>query len=190
MSGKQSDFDILIEHGIDIRGRTIYLTGEINEERADKFIKLIKYLDKTAGDITVILNSEGGCVTSGFAIYDTIKACRNEVTIKVYGCAMSMGSIILQAGDRRIIGVNGRVMIHKGAITLDDHVTNVEKAVKESKDLEVIMTDIYLEKIKEVKHSFRRSQIEKMMEFDSYLSSAKALELGLVDEIEGEDLDQ
>lgn len=184
MSNKSSDFDLLMNYNIDIRGRTVYLDDEIDNDSASLFIKCLRYLDKTTGDINIILNCEGGCVTNGFAIYDAIKACQNEVVIKVYGCAMSMATIVLQAGDKRILSRNARLMVHKGEMALDDHVTNVENAVKESKELEKTMVDIYLDKIQEINPDFKRSQVQKMMSFDTYLSSYKCLELGLIDEIE------
>jgi len=184
MSGKQTDFDHLIEHGIDIRGRIIYLQGDIEPALIDKFKKLILYLDKTAGGITVVLDSEGGCTNKGFAAYDAIRECsNNEVTVKVIGVAMSMASVILQAGDHRVITPNSRIMIHRGEIALDDHVTNAKKALEESEEMEKKMMKIYLERIKEVKPDFKKSQLQKMLDFDTYISAERALELGLVDEI-------
>ena len=70
---KDTIFDLLIDHDIDIRGRILYLNGEIDEEMYNRFIKLLKYLDKTTGDIEIVLNSGGGCVTSGLAMHDAIK---------------------------------------------------------------------------------------------------------------------
>lgn len=186
MSNKSNDFDILMQYNIDIRGRTIYLDDGIDQDSASLFIKCLRYLDKTTGDIVVVMNCEGGCVTNGFAIYDAIKSCQNEIIIKVYGCAMSMATIVLQAGDKRIIGKSARLMIHKGEMALNDHVTNVENAVKESKEVEKNMIDIYLDKIQEVNPDFKKSQIQRMMSFDTYLSAEKCLDLGLVDEIEGQ----
>lgn len=188
-TGRQSDFDILMEHNIDIRGRTIYLDEAIDQDSASLFIKSLRYLDKTAGTITIIMNCEGGCVTNGFAMYDAIKACTNEVNIKVYGCAMSMATIVLQAADKRVMGKNARLMIHRGEIALSDHVTNVKKAIRESDNLESIMMDIYMDKIEDVNPDFKRNQLQKMMDFDTYISAQKCLELGLVDEIDGEDQD-
>jgi len=103
MSDKKSDLETLLENGVDIRNRTIYLQGEIGEPLTFKFIRQIRYLDQTTGNILVILDSEGGDVMGGFAIYDEIRACQNDITIRVVGSAMSMGSVILQAGDKRIM---------------------------------------------------------------------------------------
>ena len=185
MSNKSTDFDILMDHGIDIRGRTIYLEGDVEKATIDKFQKLIRWLDKTSGDITVALDSEGGDVNLGFRAYDEIRACNNEVTVRVCGVAMSMGSIILQAGDKRVITKNSRIMIHRGEMSVDGHFTDVKRAVAENNELDNICVDIYLEKIKEVNPNYKRSQLQKMMDFDTYISAQRALELGFVDEIEG-----
>lgn len=187
MSGKQSDFDILMSYNIDIRSRVVYLDDEVDKDSASLFIKCLRYLDKTTGDITVVLNCEGGCTANGFAIYDAIKLCRNEVEIRVIGSVMSMATIILQAGDKRSISENSRMMIHRGEIALGDHVTNVERAVREGKEVENKMIEVYLEKIHEVNPEFKMSQLKKMLDFDTYISSQKALELGLVDDILGDD---
>lgn len=181
-----TDFDLLISCNIDIRGRTIYLDGEIDQDSTSLFIKSLRYLDKTPGEITIILNSDGGDVSSGFAIYDSIKLCNNEVKIKVLGSAMSVSSIILQAADKRIMTANSRMMIHVGDMEVEGHFKNVKRAVAENEAMDKICVDIYLEKIKEVKSSFTKSQIQKLMEFDTYLSAQRCLELGLIDEIAGE----
>lgn len=174
-----------MNYGIDIRFRTIYLDDEISEESASLFVKCLRYLDKTAGNILIILNSDGGCVSSGFAIYDAIKLCINEVEIKVVGSAMSMASIILQAADKRCMSENSRMMIHRGEISLNDHISNVERAMKESTAVENIMINIYLSKIQESIPDFTRSKVKKLLEFDTFMSAEKCLELGLIDDIDG-----
>ena len=183
-SNKDTIFDILIDHGLDIRGRVLYLSGEVDEEMADRFIKLLKYLDKTSGDIEVILNSGGGCVTSGFAMYDAIKACVNPITIKAYGCVMSMASAILQAADTRIMGKNCRMMVHRGETALAGEFNTVKKAMQEEVELDRMLCDVYFEKMIEINPNFKRNQLEKIMDSDSYFSAKEALQLGLIDEIE------
>ena len=92
---------------------------------AERAIKALHILDSTAptGDkpITVIMNNPGGDEYHGMAIYDAIKSCKNHVTIVVFGMAMSMGSIILQAADKRVMSANSRVMIHYGTWGINDH---------------------------------------------------------------------
>lgn len=184
---KHTAFDILIEHDLDIRGRIVYVQDDIDEEVSSKFIKLIKYLDKTAGAIEVVLNSGGGCVTSGLAMHDAIKACNNPVTIKAYGRVMSIASVILQAADTRIMAPFCRMMIHRGETEIVGDFNNVKKAMKEEEELDKILCDIYFDKMSEENPAFKRNQLEKMMDVDSYFSAQQALELGLIDEIDCDD---
>jgi ATP-dependent Clp endopeptidase proteolytic subunit ClpP len=184
---RQTDFDILIEHGIDIRGRIIYLQGEVDSENIHKFIKLIKYLDKTDGEILVVLDSSGGDVNLGFAAYDAIKDCGNPVTVKVIGVAMSMGSVILQAADVRVMSKHSRLMIHRGQMDVNGHFNDVKRAVQENDEMDKLCMAIYLSKINEKDSNFKLAQLQKMMDFDTYISSDKALDIGLIDEIHGDD---
>lgn len=183
-SSKQSNLDILFEHDFDVRNRVMYLNGDVDQDKADKFIKIIMFLDKTAGDIIIVLNSEGGCVTNGLAIYDVIKSCQNEVVIKVVGAAMSISSIILQAGDKRIATKHARLMIHRGSASMEGNLVDVEKAVKETKQLDKMCVDIYFEKLTDKNPDFKRNKLEKMMDYDTYISAEEALELGFVDDID------
>lgn len=184
---RQTDFDLLMEHGIDIRGRKVYLQGDVDPENIHKFIRLIGYLDKTDGEITIILDSEGGDVNLGLAAHDAIKACRNPVHIKVIGVAMSMGSIILQAADLRTMTKHSRMMIHRGQIEVDGNFTDVKRAVQENDELDKICMAIYFDKITDKDPQFKVAQLQKMMDFDTYISAEKALDIGLIDDIEGEE---
>jgi ATP-dependent Clp protease protease subunit len=184
MSAKQSDFDILMNYNIDIRGRVLYFYDDINSESSSLFIKCLKYLDKTSGNIKIIMNCEGGDVSCGFAMYDAIKSCKNEVYIKVLGNTMSMASVVLQAADKRIMGPSARMMIHVGGMEVAGHFKNVKRAVQENDELDKICMDIYLEKINEVNSDFKKSQLQRMMDFDTYISAQRCLELGLIDEID------
>lgn len=183
---RQTDFDLLMEHGIDIRGRTIYLQGEVDSTNIHKFVRLLRYLDKTDGDMCIVLDSEGGDVNLGLAAYDAIKECRNAVEIKVVGVAMSMGSIILQAADTRVMTKHSRIMIHRGEMEVGGNFTDVKRAVQESDELDKICLSIYYDKITDKDPQFKMAQLQKMMDFDTYISADKALEIGLIDEIEGE----
>jgi len=183
-STKQTDFDILMEYGVDIRKRTLDLKGEVDKEVIHRFIKLLKFLDKTQGTITIALDSEGGDVNLGLAAHDVIKNCENEVEIIVEGVAMSMGSIILQAGDKRSITKNSRIMIHRGDVSLEGNLNDVKKDLSEVLILDKMCVDIYYERILEKNPDFKRSKLEKMMDSNHYISAEEALELGFIDEID------
>lgn len=157
------DTDKLFEHGLDLKNRLVYMgsvdrLGDDDEEdgsscdfrMAEKLIKALHLLEANGtGDITIIMNNGGGSEYHGMAIYDAIRGCKSKVTIKVYGLAMSMGSLILQAADERIMAPHARFMIHYGSWGTSDHPKITYKHVEEGKRWDVIMEDIYIEKMLE-----------------------------------------
>lgn len=182
-SNKQTDFDILMEYGVDLRKRTLDLKGDVDQAIIHSRLKLLKFLDKTQGEITIYLDSVGGDVNLGLAAHDVIKNCDNPVEIVVEGVAMSMGSIILQAADRRIITKNSRIMIHRGDVCLEGNLNDVKKDLEETLVLDRMCVDIYYERITDKNPDFKRAKLEKMMDSNHYISAEEALELGLVDDI-------
>jgi len=135
---RRDDIMYFMDEGLYIPTRTIYIGSTSIEEgeesgvdylMAEKAIKALHILDSSAAEqpITIILNNPGGDVVHGLAIYDAIRHCRNHVTIKVYGHAMSMGAIILQAADERLMSENSVMMLHYGTNSVDGHTKNVER---------------------------------------------------------------
>jgi len=186
-----------MDENLYIPTRTIYIGSETHEDgeesgvdykMAEKVIKALHILDSSAAEqpITIIMNNPGGDVLHGMAIYDAIKHCRNHITIKVYGHAMSMGSIILQAADVRLMSENSVMMLHYGTNSVDGHKKNVERWVEWGKKNDSWDEKMFLEKIKLVKPRFTLNQVQKLLEFDKILSSKEALELGLIDGIVSE----
>ena len=119
----------LYEWGLDTFTRTLYINSTVSypeESGVDvsmasnvaKGLRILENIDKKSieGDnpINIVLNTDGGSVIHGMAIYDCIKACKNYVNIQVLGNAMSMGGIILQAGDNRKMTPNAKLMMHYG----------------------------------------------------------------------------
>src|SRR5262249_12096717 len=131
--------------------RTIYVgemgeDGEIDQSVARNTIKGLHILQTISPDkeINVILNSFGGCWFSGMGIYDAIKACTCHVTATVFGSAMSMGSVILQAADTRRIHPNGTLMTHDGYETrVDDIPRTFQNWARYSKITQRRMYEIY-----------------------------------------------
>lgn len=159
------EIDNFFEHGIDVSNRTIYL-GEASYDQddngngvdffmAEKFIKALHLLDKmpvAAGkdnSITVITNNPGGSWYDGMAMFGAIKTCDSPVIFKMYGYAMSMGSVIPQAADEREIDAHARFMIHYGYDGSSTHSKIFSKHGDESKKVNRMMEDIYLDNMLE-----------------------------------------
>lgn len=194
----REEADRFHDYNLYIPSRTIYMGsetyGDDDESGVDgamvaRAIKNLAILDSLAEEpITVILNSPGGDYYHGMAIYDAVKACRNKVGIKVFGSSMSMGALILQAADKRILSKNSKVMIHYGYSGLaENHTRTNEKWIEEIKKTNDTYEEILLEKIRDKHTDFPRKKLQKMLDFDTILSAREAVDLGLADSILGEE---
>lgn len=188
----RDDVDKFFDYGIDLAHRTIYIgsaTVESDDESgvdatmAERVIKALHILDQKNEPITILMNNPGGDYYHGMAIYDAIKACQSEVTIKVFGVAMSMGAAILQAADNRVMAPNARLMIHYGYDSFDGHAKNAQVWAEENKKLNKLMEQLLLERIQEKHPTFKLEQLEKMLDPDTILNAQETVNLGLADEV-------
>ena len=184
-SVKTDELDQWHEYDIYTPARLINLSGDINKKNASQFIKNIRLLDYvTDKDITVLISTSGGSVVHGMEIFDAIKECNSKVITHAVGPCWSMGSIILQAGDERIISTNASIMIHIGSEGYDDdHPENIKRWMKENERLDKITNEVLFKKIKEKKPRFKMERLQNMLMFDTIFTADKALEYGLVDRI-------
>lgn len=179
--------EVFLEHGIDIPGRTIYLKGGIDEDTLDAVTSGF-HLMPADSDVLVILNSPGGCLASGFAIYDLIKAHKGQVTIRVVGEAISAGCLILQAGDVREATPNSTIMHHVGTAGASDHAKNMELFMDFYKKMQERMNSILLEQINERRAEQKleprsKGWFKEHNMWDRWLWPEEAIEAGLLDKI-------
>lgn len=195
----RDDIDKFHDYSLYIPQRTIYIGSEqfdvegnesgVDGLMAERTVKNISLLDSTSKDpITIIMNNPGGDWYHGIAIYDAIKTAKSHVTVKVYGMAMSMGAIILQAADERILAPNSRIMIHYGYMGMEsNHPKIYQKWSRESEKLDALQDQILLEKIRERDPNFSLKRLQKMLDFDTILNAKEAVELGLADKVMGDE---
>lgn len=189
----RDDVDKLYDYDLYIPSRTIYMgSSEVDidgnesgtdSKMAEKVIKALHLLDQKDEPITIIMNNPGGSFYDGMAIYDAIKACRSHVTIKVFGQAMSMGSLILQAADARIVAPNARCMVHYGYMGWEGHSKTFERWAEENKKVNSILETILLEKIQEAKPNFTLKDLQEVLNHDTIYSAEEAVNMGLADSI-------
>jgi ATP-dependent Clp protease protease subunit len=167
-----------------LRDRVILLEGEVHDQMANLVVAQLLYLESenTEKDISLYINSPGGSVTAGMAIYDTIQFINPDVSTIVMGQACSMGSLLAQAGakGKRFILPNARHMIHQPSGGARGQATDMEIQVKEILAMKKTLTEIY------VKHNSRGKTFEELakdMERDYFMSAQQALDYGLVDQI-------
>jgi ATP-dependent Clp protease protease subunit len=186
VSEKIKEFtDLFHSNGVYLPTRSITITGSIDEDQYETVLKNLHALDSKEGTINIFINSEGGDVEQGLAIYDAIKGCKNFVRGMVYGTASSAASFILQACDERLMAPHAYLMVHIGEESSpSDHPKNKERWDKHQKELGKQMEDIYLVKIKHKKKRFTRKQLQDLLEYDTILYAKDAIELGLADRVE------
>lgn len=189
MSKSREDLDRYFEYGIYPQKRTLYL-GSTNEEEDtgtdhkmfEYFLKGLTYLDaQNKKSITIYMNNLGGDWYHGMGIYDAIRACGCHITIISYGYACSMGSIILQAADTRIIAPHCVVMIHDGTDFISGTQKAVENWAKHGRDTRKRMYEIYLERMKLAKPRLTLKKIEEICAHDTIYSAHQAVTMGLAD---------
>ena len=167
-----------------LKERIVFLNGEVNDAVSNAICAQFLFLeaDDPDADINFYINSPGGAVTSGMAIYDTMQYIKPNVSTIVMGQAASMGSFLSNAGapGKRFMLPNARHMIHQPLGGASGQASDIEIRAKEIVRIKKELTDIY------VKHNNKGKtyeMFEKAMDRDNFLSSSEALEMGLVDEI-------
>ncbi len=172
-----------IEEGM-LKSRRIFLSDAVDNDSAKEVIRKLWYLEAVdpGKPILFIINSPGGSVDSGFAIWDQIKMITSPVTTLITGLAASMGSILslCAAPKRRFATEHARIMIHQPAINaiVRGQATDLEIHAKEILKTRQMLIDIY------VKATGKDPKvIEKAIDRDTWMSAEEALEYGLLDKI-------
>ncbi|MDP6927655.1 MAG: ATP-dependent Clp endopeptidase proteolytic subunit ClpP [Rhodospirillales bacterium] len=165
-----------------LKERIIFVTGPIEDHVASLICAQLLFLESEnpKKDIAFYINSPGGVVTSGLAIYDTMRYIRPAVSTVCIGQAASMGSLLLAAGekDKRFALPNSRIMIHQPSGGAQGQATDIEIQAKEILALRHRLNQIYVE------HTGQGLKIiEDALERDRYLSPQEALDFGLIDEV-------
>jgi ATP-dependent Clp protease protease subunit len=165
-----------------LKERIIFVTGAINDEIATLVIAQLLFLEaeNPKKEVAMYINSPGGVVTSGLAIYDTMQFIRPAVSTTVIGQAASMGSLLLAAGERemRFALTNARVMVHQPSGGYQGQVTDILIHAREVESIKKRLNQIY------VKHTGRDIKvIEDALERDNFLDAEGAQAFGIVDRV-------
>ena len=165
-----------------LKERIIFLGTPIDAEVANVVVAQLLLLDSQSSEqpINLFINCPGGEVYSGLAIYDVMQYISAPVYTNCVGIAMSMGSVILMAGEKghRVALPNSRIMIHAGSAGFPrSSLPDLEIMAKEYLDIRDVMEDIY------VRHTGKpKEEIRKDLERDYFMSPAEAKEYGLIDD--------
>lgn len=176
----QSKVKELIENKL-LEERKVFLWGMVDDDSAKHVIERLMYLDSLGSDeIQLIINSPGGYVTSGFAIYDTMMQVKSPVATVCSGLAASMGSILLSAGakGRRMIQPHARVMIHQPSGGAQGQASSIEIQAREiikTKEIGArILSENCNQPLEKVMNDFDR---------DYWMDAQESLTYGIVDQL-------
>jgi ATP-dependent Clp protease protease subunit len=166
-----------------LRDRVILLEGEVHDQMANLIVAQLLFLESEGEkDISMYINSPGGSVTAGLAIYDAMQFVKPDIHTIVMGQACSMGSLLAQAGapGKRFMLPNARHMIHQPSGGARGQATDMLIQVNEILEMKKNLTGIY------AKHNSKGINFDRLqldMERDNFMSAQQALDYGLVDEI-------
>ena len=162
--------------------RIVFISGEVNDEMANAVCAQLLFLQSQdpKKEISVYINSPGGSVTAGLAIYDTMQFVKCPVATYCIGQAASMGAVLLTAGEkgRRFALPNSRIMIHQPWGGAEGKASDIEITAKEILRLKEILNGILAE------HSGKKiADVVKDTDRDHFMSAEEAKEWGLIDEV-------
>ena len=167
-----------------LKERIVMLEGVVQDQMANLIVAQLLFLESENPDkdINLFINSPGGVVTAGMAIYDVMQFVKPDVCTFVMGQACSMGSLLAQAGaaGKRFMLPGARHMIHQPSGGAQGQATDIQIQAEEIIKMKKNLTDIY------VKHNSRSKTFEDFsrdMERDKFMSAEEALQYGLVDKI-------
>ncbi len=165
-----------------LKERIIFLTGQVNDYVSSLIVAQLLFLEaeNPDKDISFYINSPGGVVTSGLAMYDTMQYIKPKIATMCIGQACSMGSFLLAAGEpgMRYALPNARVMIHQPSGGAQGQATDIEIQAKEILKTRARLNDIY------AKHTGQPlKKIEAAMDRDNFMSALEAKKFGLIDEV-------
>jgi ATP-dependent Clp protease protease subunit len=177
-----------------LKERIVMLEGEVHDQMSNLIVAQLLFLEaeNPERDITLFINSPGGSVTAGLAIYDTMQFIKCDVATYVMGQAASMGSFLAQAGapGKRFVLPEARTMIHRvssgtrgtsGSVHVQDlQFEDAKRSFEESVRINKRLTELY------VRHNTAGKQYDELfntMKFDTFLSADEAVAYGLADKV-------
>ncbi len=165
-----------------LRERIVFAVGEVEDQMASLIVAQLLFLESEnpSKDISMYINSPGGVITAGMAIYDTMQYIRPRVSTVCIGQAASMGSFLLAAGEpgMRIALPNARIMVHQPSGGARGMASDIEIQAREILRIRKRMNDLY------VKYTGKSlEEIERAMDRDTFLEADEAKAFGLVDQV-------
>ncbi|WVT74464.1 ATP-dependent Clp protease proteolytic subunit [Sinorhizobium chiapasense] len=165
-----------------LKERIIFVTGPVEDQMATLICAQLLFLEaeNPKKEIALYINSPGGVVTSGMAIYDTMQFIKPAVSTLCVGQAASMGSLLLAAGhkDMRFATPNARIMVHQPSGGFQGQASDIERHARDILKMKRRLNEVY------VKHCGRTyEEVEQTLDRDHFMSADEALDWGIVDKV-------
>ena len=165
-----------------LKERIIFIAGPVEDGMATLVCAQLLFLEaeNPKKEISLYINSPGGVVTSGMAIYDTMQFIRPKVSTLCFGQAASMGSLLLAAGEpgMRYSLPNARIMVHQPSGGFQGQASDIERHAQDIVKLKKRLNDVY------VKHTGQKYDvIERTLDRDHFMTTEESLEFGLIDQV-------
>ncbi len=165
-----------------LKERIIFLTGPVEDQMASLVCAQLLFLEaeNPKKEIALYINSPGGIVTAGMAIYDTMQFIRPAVSTLCVGQAASMGSLLLAAGEKgmRFATPNARIMVHQPSGGFQGQASDIERHARDIIKMKRRLNEVY------VKHTGRTlEEVEKTLDRDHFMDADEAKEWGVIDKI-------
>ncbi|QQM32314.1 ATP-dependent Clp endopeptidase proteolytic subunit ClpP [Martelella lutilitoris] len=165
-----------------LKERIIFLTGPVEDHLASLICAQLLFLEaeNPKKEIALYINSPGGVVTAGMAIYDTMQFIRPAVSTLCIGQAASMGSLLLAAGEKgmRFATPNARVMVHQPSGGFQGQASDIERHARDILKMKRRLNEVY------VRHCGQTyEEVEKTLDRDHFMDAGEAMEWGLIDKV-------
>lgn len=165
-----------------LKERIIFMTGQVEDHMATLICAQLLFLESEnpKKEIALYINSPGGVVTSGMAIYDTMQFIKPAVSTLCIGQAASMGSLLLAAGhkDMRFATPNSRIMVHQPSGGFQGQASDIERHARDIMKMKRRLNEVY------VKHTGRTyEEVEGTLDRDHFMDSDEALQWGIIDKV-------
>ncbi|ADM08310.1 Protease subunit of ATP-dependent Clp protease [Parvularcula bermudensis HTCC2503] len=165
-----------------LKERIIFLSGQVHDQVSTLIVAQLLFLeaDNPKKDIAFYINSPGGSVTAGLAMYDTMRYIRPQISTMCVGLAASMGSLLLTAGDKgmRFSLPNSRIMVHQPSAGFQGQASDIERHARDIIQTKKRLNEIYVE------HTGQDYEtIERTLDRDTFMTPEDALDFGLIDQV-------
>ena len=170
---------LCMDHGIDLQNRTLSLTGAVNDDMYEAAVSGFAVLNQLqVPSITLRLNTPGGDLYSGLALYDLVKANKTPIDIIAVGICMSAGALIMQAGRKRLATPNTQLLVHYGSDAASGTYKDFQRYAEHGRNLEIQIADIFCNRC-----NWSDETYAELNAHDTYLNAKQAVGRNLIDGI-------